>query len=115
MTKIESNVHIVVAISYSSPQRFVLLMVRRDVRLRDWSFLRAPVRSLGHGVTVPTTDWAEAASITIRRAPKYLRGCWHPYAGPRLIPATPEATTRTFHHPEKLLCDDGEYEDEGVA
>jgi hypothetical protein len=29
MTKIESNVHIVVAISYSSPQRFMLLMVRR--------------------------------------------------------------------------------------
>jgi hypothetical protein len=29
MTKIESNVHIVVTISYSFPQRFVLLMVRR--------------------------------------------------------------------------------------
>jgi hypothetical protein len=36
---------------------------------------------LGRGVTVPRTDWAEAASITIRQASQFDWWCWHPYAG----------------------------------
>ena len=30
---------------------------------------------------MPRTDWAEAASITIRQASQFDWWCWHPYAG----------------------------------
>jgi hypothetical protein len=43
-----------------------------------FALLRDP---LGRGVTVPRTDWAEAASINIRQASQFDWWCWHPYVG----------------------------------